>query len=147
MNTVAQKIASWEWKYAQQDPAAEAELTQRLIRAASVRDILRYSDLVSGVTFRIPTVNDGREFQIDVHAWTELDRAILGDFLGSIAATSYAKHSFLLSSIAVSKLDGAPTAPFFKWAADLGLLQDNSQSGQLAFWITQTNLTYDHYCV
>lgn len=147
MDEVDRRLAATKWKFAEHDRTALLELTRRIVDAARHRDLITYSDLVSGVTFRLPSVKDGQPFQIETSSWSELDRAILGDFLGCIAAQSYAEHRCLASSVAVSKEDGSPTEPFFRWARTLGLLVDNTADGRLAFWTSQVNRAYDVYSV
>lgn len=147
MDEVDRRLAATTWTFAEQDHGALLELTRRLIDAARRRDLITYSDLVLGVTFYLSTVNDGQPFQIDPSSWSEIDRAILGDFLGCIAAHSYADHRFLASAVAVSKEDRCPTEPFFKWAHTLGLLTDNTVDGRLVFWTNQVNHAYEVYAV
>jgi len=45
---------------------------------------------------------------IDVSDWQELDRAIVGDFLGYISMRSYERAKLCSSALAVSKMDGSP---------------------------------------
>ena len=145
MDAVTRQLVSCEWKYAPQDPAALEELTRRIEDAARREGLINYSDLVQGLTFHLSTVNDGRPFEIDTHSWTELHRRILGGFLGSIAANSYVEHGFLASAVAVSKETRNPSEPFFAWAHGLGLLEDNTELGRLAFWNDQLKRAYRTY--
>lgn len=145
MDKIAQQLASYEWRFARQDPAALRELTRRIEEAASREGTITYSVLVQGVTFHLPTVNDGHPFEVDTHSWNELQRAILGDFLGSIAASSYLQHGFFASAVAVSKDTGNPSEPFFKWVSNLGLLKDNSELGRLAYWSDQLKRAHRTY--
>ena len=76
--------------------------------ARRIRDAVRegkrtltYSELANGVTFHLPNVNDGQPYQIDVHDWKDLDRAIVGDFLGTIVADSYRAGRFFASAIVI----------------------------------------------
>lgn len=63
---------NWEWP--EQDPRAVEELQQRIEETARKRDLITYSDLVRGVTFNIPALNDGDPFEIDTGYWREIDR-------------------------------------------------------------------------
>lgn len=145
MNQAAKLIAAWQWKFAPRDQRALAELTARLERAGSRGEVIGYTALVADVRFQIDTVNDGKPFEVDAYSWTELNRLIIGDFLGCISARSYLAHGFLLSVLAGSSEDLQPTAPFFNWAGELGLLTDNTELGRIVFSDTQRKLAYAHY--
>lgn len=91
---LAETLASTIWRYADADPNAKAELARRISDAGRKLQLITYSDLTRGVTFTLPTVNGGQPFQIDVTDWLDLDRAMLGDFLGAISARATRKPGF-----------------------------------------------------
>jgi hypothetical protein len=107
--------------------------------------LITYSDLVRGVTFRLPTVNGGVPFQIDVSDWSDLNRAILGDFLGAISAETYVEAGFLATALVVNKQEFMPRDQFFKWMNQLGALPDRKQDTVLAFWADQVNKAHNWY--
>ncbi len=142
---IVKQMGSIRWNYGDKDAAATAELLKRIVSAARKRDLITYSDLVVGVTFQLPNVNNGRPFQVDVHNWSHLDRAIAGEFLGYISTQSYRTHGFMASALVVDRMDRTPSMHFFKWMQDLGILPDTTEDTVLEFWIDQVNLAHDHY--
>src|SRR5687768_12856230 len=86
---VADKLIRMTWSYGDGDPAALRELNRRIALTARARRTIPYSELVKGVTFQLANVAEGAPFQLgELGVWTELDRSILGSFLGRISADS-----------------------------------------------------------
>ena len=140
MDRILSAMKATKWAYAPHDPDAVAEMTRRLTAAARNGSPARYSDVVAGVSFHLPNVAGGRPFTIDVHAWRDVDRAIVGDFLGYISMESYEQGGFMLSALAVSADNGEPDIPsrhFFDWARTVGVLHGYGQDAELTFWIEQ----------
>jgi hypothetical protein len=121
MDVIIQRFRAIQWKYGPQDGLALAELEQRLGEAARKRSLVTYSDLVRGITFNLPTLREPVR-TIDVSDWQDLDRAIVGDFLGYMSMRSYELGGFFSSALVVSKLDGSPSEGFYTLMKDLGLL-------------------------
>src|SRR5688572_14377482 len=97
MDRVLAKIDACKWKYASEDPAAKSAIVDRLT-AAAAKDRgtpITYSQLVDGIRFRLSNVDGGRPFAIDRHDWRDVDRALVGDFLGAVSADSYREGGFL----------------------------------------------------
>jgi hypothetical protein len=145
MDDLATKLGAIKWRYADQDAAAKAELARRIGAKGRKLGLVTYSDLVRGVTFRLPNVNNGVPFQIDTDEWTGLHRAILGDFLGAISADSYREAGFLATALVVNKLEYTPSDQFFKWMEELGVLPDLREDTVLAFWAQQVNKAHNWY--
>ena len=91
---ILESFAAIPWHYADKDPKALSELEGRVARAASKRGLLTYSDLVRDVEFNLPTLKNPKRV-IDTFDWQDLDRAIIGDFLGYMSMKSY-ERAFLL---------------------------------------------------
>jgi hypothetical protein len=89
------------------------------------------------VTFHLPNVNHGQPFEIDVAAWRDLDRAILGEFLGYISMLSFTEARFMASALVVSKSAYEPSEHFFRWMKQLGALSDTGADTVMAFWVDQ----------
>ena len=89
--------------------------------------------LVAGVTFRLPNVNGGKPFEI--REWTELERAIIGNFLGRIAAESYQAGGFLSSALVIGMDSNGPGGGFYSLAEEAGLLASSDETARLKFWI------------
>ncbi|NLE58049.1 MAG: hypothetical protein GX616_06800 [Planctomycetes bacterium] len=134
---VARKLAATRWHYPEVDPDALARLQQRIAGAGRRQDLITYSDLVRGVTFYLPNVNDGKPFEIDVSEWRDLDRAIIGEFLGYISMLSFREAGFMASALAVEKAEMKPSVHFFRWMRELGALPDTKEETVLAFWLDQ----------
>jgi hypothetical protein len=144
MDEAAQLLAEMDWAYADGDPTACAELARRIAAVGrTAKDFLTYSQLVDGVTFQLPNVADGQPFEI--REWTSLDRAIIGSFLGKIAADSYQEGRFLASALVIGVESNGPGDGFYGLAEDVGLLHSPSETARLRFWFDQVKLARDWY--
>ena len=135
--------AGMSWTY--QDPLAYAELDRRISEAGRKLSLIVYSDLVRGIQFRIPNVQNGSPYTVDTSEWTGLDRAIIGSFLGELSASSYLKAGFLASALVVNKSEYAPSQHFFEWMTTLGVLTDKSDDTLPMFWADQVNKAHNYY--
>ncbi len=144
MDEAARLLAAIEWTYADGDPVACAELARRIAVAGRTLDkFLNYTELVEGVTFRLPNVADGHSFEI--HEWTDLNRALIGDFLGRIAADSYQQGRFLASALVIGKESSRPGEGFYGLAEDVGLLRSSNETLRLTFWFEHARLARAWY--
>jgi hypothetical protein len=134
-----------EWRYASQDPAAQAELTRRIAREGKRLGMITYSDLARGVVFHVPDVNGGRPYEINVQEWTGFDRVFIGDFLGAISSASYIEAGFLATALVVNKAEFKPSNHFFEWMVGLGVLRPNDEDALLTFWIEHVNRAHNWY--
>lgn len=136
---ILQKLKGIEWRWADKGSSALATLESRI--AATGRDLglITYSDLVRGVKFEVPTIRDGKPFEIHVHDWTEFDRALIGDFLGLVSARSYERARFMASALVVSKGEYKPSWHFFQWMETLDVLPDLADEKVMAFWANEVN--------
>lgn len=134
-----------QWSYADRDPVALGELRRRIAATGRRRQLVRYSDLVQGVTFRLPNVGDGAPFQIDVGDWRDLDRALLGDFLGFLSLETYERHGFMASALVVSKADDSPSEGFWALMKLLGLVTNHRTDKATYFWLDQVQRAHDWY--
>lgn len=132
--------------WADHDLSAADELEFRIIRKARDRGFLSYSELSHGVQFRLPNLNGGRPYEIDIHSWKDSDRALIGDFLGLISTRSFRDHGFMLSAVVVGKDISQPSPHFFDWMKKLGMLEDLNEDTVLRFWKKQFKAVFDHYC-
>jgi hypothetical protein len=136
-----------QWRYVDDDPTALSEIKRRLEAAArgELSDLPRYAELVEGVWFHLPTVNDGRPFEMDWSTYTPLYSDILGHFLGYLSEQSYAEHGFMLSALAIAADRGQPSAPFFDWARQLGALHTRDAASEFEFWIDEVRRAQAYY--
>lgn len=121
------------WHYGDKEPVALALLEERIAAIGRKRGLLTYSDLVKGVEFSLPNLRDG-ERTIDVGDWQELDRAIIGDFLGYISMRSYEQAGFFSSALVVAKTDGSPSEGFYSLLRDLGLIASGRTDKAMYLW-------------
>jgi hypothetical protein len=142
MDDIERRMAEIKWSYAESDPDALAELVKRIEDKGRGEDLINYSDLVRGVTFHLRNVNKGEPFQIDVHDWTDLDRAILGEFLGYISMLSYRKAKFMASALAINRTEFKPSYHFFNWMKDLGMLSGRDVDD---FWQEQVKKAHNWF--
>lgn len=144
MDEIAEAFAAMEWVYADRDPAACAELACRIAAAGSTPDeFLTYSELVAGVTFQLDNVRNGEPFEIT--EWNNLERAIIGSFLGKIAADSYCLGRFLASALVYGISGNDPGEGFYSLAEEVGLLGNSSETARLTFWFNQVRLARAWY--
>ena len=130
---ILDNFARITWHYADKDPEALAELESRVAKAASKRGLLTYSDLVRGVEFNLANLREPRR-TIDVLDWQDLDRAIVGDFLGYMSMRSYEKAGFFSSALVVSKMDGSPSEGFYSLLRELGLISSGKTDKAMYLW-------------
>lgn len=134
MDKAAKRLAAMQWVYGDGDKKALTELERRIAAVGrTVNDFVNYSQLVSGVTFKLPNVNGGKSFEIC--EWTNLDRAIIGNFLGRISADSYQEGRFLSSALVIGVDSNGPGEGFFSLAEEAGLLTSKDETMRLTFWI------------
>jgi hypothetical protein len=144
MDAIEKQMNQINWPYAENDPAALAELKKRIEDTGRRGDLIGYSELVKGITFHLPNVNKGQPFQINIHDWSILDRAILEEFLGYISMLSYRKAKFMASALAISRKSdyNRPSKHFFDWMKRLGILAGRDADD---FWQEQVRKAYDWF--
>ena len=145
MDSTLAKLQDIRWSWATQDPAAQAEIEKRIISRARKQALITYSDLVADVEFCIPTMNQGNPFRIDVHNWSVLDRALLGDFLGYTSSRSYTQAGFMISALVVNQDEYAPSWHFFDWMKHLDVLANTDEATILAFWAEQVHKAHQYF--
>lgn len=144
MDEAARLLAELVWVYADGDPAACAELAGRVAAVGrTAKDFVTYSQLVDGVTFRLANVAGGEPFEI--REWTSLNRAIIGSFLGKIAADSYQHGRFLASALVIGVESNGPGDGFYTLAEEVGLLRSPSETARLQFWFEQVQRAREWY--
>jgi hypothetical protein len=145
MDPIEDRFRAIKWNYADKDPMARAELTRRIAAVArSGGDLPTYSDLVRGVEFRLPNLREPVHV-IDTADWEDLDRAIIGEFLGYISMESYAQGGFFASALVVSKTGGTPSEGFFNLLRDLGLIKDSRSTKAMLLWSAHVDLAQKWY--
>ena len=132
------------WDYGDKDDAARAELTRRIAAAGRRRGLITYSDLVRGVTFNLPNVKGG-PWMIDVGDWQDLDRAVVGSFLGYIAMESYLEARFFASALVVSKQDGTPGEGFYNLLKELEMIRSSKTDKALHLWAEHVAKAHQWY--
>lgn len=142
---IVKRMKAGSWKWADKDPAAAAELTRRIAAAGRERKLIAYSDLVNGVVFRVPTIQAGTPYSIDIGEWEGLDRALIGEFLGLISTDSYRAGGFFATAIVVSKGENKPSDHFFDWTKVVGVLPNLKEDTVLAFWAQQVVRAHEFY--
>lgn len=145
MDEVAKKLAEWQWTYAPQDPIAYAELEKRIAKIGKRSSLITYSDLVSGIEFHLPSVDDEGTYYMNTSGLTGLDRHIIGDFLGQISCRSYCEHGFMANALVVNRTEYKPSKIFFDWMELLNVLPDKKEDTVLNFWTEQVNKAHNWY--
>jgi|SRR5687767_14350454 len=145
MQTVLDRFKAIRWSYADKDTAAGDEMRRRIAEAARKNKLIRYSDLIAGVTFRLPNVAGGEPFQIDPFDWSDLDRAILGDYLGYLSLETYERHGFIASALVVSKSDDTPSDGFWNLMKLLELVKNPKTDKAMFFWSDEVSKAREWY--
>jgi hypothetical protein len=148
MDPVREKFDQIRWYYADKDPDARAELARRIrerARRGEESEPLTYSELVEGVVFRLPNVNGGVPFQLGMPEWTELDRKILGEFLGYISKESYEEGGIIASALVVSKTTSKPSEGFRALMRQVGLLRGSKSDDATLLWVSELRKAQDWY--
>jgi hypothetical protein len=145
MDKVLAKLEAMTWPYADRDPAALAELGQRIAEVGRRADLVTYADAVRGLTFRLANVDDGQPFELGVPEWRDIDRAVLGDFLGRLCVESYRRAGFLASALVTSRETSEPSEGFWNLVAAADLYQSKSPSRRLLFWSEEVRKAPDWY--
>ena len=141
---IAERFRELSWRYAPQDEAAVSELENRIAAAGKKGGFITYSDLVRGIAFHFSTLRSA-EYTIDVDDWQDLDRAILGDFLGYISMRSYERGKFFASAIVVSKVTYEPSEGFYELLKQLDLIASSKSDKAMYLWSDHVKLAQEWY--
>jgi len=133
MDQIRERFQAISWRFAPHDAGARAELAGRIAEVGRRRGLVTYSDLVRGVTFHLENLTEPRH-QIDPSDWQDLDRAIIGDFLGYLSMESYEQAGFFSSALVVSKQDGTPGEGFYTLLKQLGLIASSKTDKAMYLW-------------
>lgn len=144
-NSVAQQFAAKQWRFADKDPAAMAELKSRIGKHALQRRDISYSNVVHKVVFNLPNVTNGAPYQINVDKWTQLGSVIIGEFLSYISMESFIdpNRASLWSALVVASDGRKPSDGFFDLARELGLLKATDRDREILFFKVEQSYVYD----
>ena len=142
---ILSQLQAKTWGYADGDPSALATLGERIAATGKERQLIHYSDLVRGVTVRLPNVENGTPFELGVPDWRDLDRSILGSFLGRLCVDSYRRGAFLASALVTSKGTDEPSEGFWTLVDELGMLRSRAADKRLLFWIDEVRKAHNWY--
>lgn len=138
MDEIQRNFSTIRWAYAEQDPVALHELEKRIATAGRAEDVLTYSELVKDVPFNLSSLRNVPR-TINVSDWHEIDRAIVGDFLGYISMRSYDRGRFFASALVVSKETSEPGDGFGALLEHLGLVGSAKSPKVEAIWVDHIN--------
>lgn len=144
MDSISLAFDKIRWSYAERDPKALDELEARIAARGRLGLMLTYSELVDGVAFDLPNLKESPRY-VDVADWQDLDRSIVGDFLGHISQRSYDKGGFFASAIVVSANDGTPGGGFYELLKDLGLVASKRDDYAIALWVEHVKKAHAWY--
>lgn len=145
MDDIEEKLRSAKWEYADQNPSVIHNLETRIAETGRKFGLISYSDLVNGVDFAYPNINNGQPFRISIYDWSGSDRRIVGDCLGYISMRSYIQARFMASCLVVARTESKPSDIFFDWMVDLEVIPDASEHSILAFWADQVKRAHSWY--
>jgi len=145
MDRITQLLEQYPWPYASQDPAALAEIARRVVAVGRANRLLTYSELASGIDFQLTTVNHGEPIRLGVPEWTDLHRAIIGDFLGRLCVDTYRAGGFMGSALVVASDTRQPSSGYRDLMRQLGILRGRSDNEFLDHWLAETRKAYEWY--
>jgi hypothetical protein len=144
MDQTLARLRAIKWRYADKDPMARAEMAGKLAHAAKRESLLTYSELVSNIQFHLPNLKEGVR-TIDPSEWEDIDRAIVGDFLGYLSLESFERGAFLVSALVIGKEDRLPGAGFFELMKDAGLIASSKSDKAMRLWSDHVQRAFDWY--
>lgn len=144
MDPILERFQAIKWHYADKDDSARTELARRIAEVGRRGQLLTYSDLVRGVSFHLPNLRESPR-QIDTADWEDIDRAILGDFLGYVSMDSYAAGRFFASALVVSKDDRTPSEGFWSLLKELQLIASSKSDKAMFLWTEHVTKAHDWY--
>ena len=133
MDKILERFGAIKWNHAHRDAAARAEMERRIAEVGRKRGLITYSDLVRGITFNLSNMREPQH-QIDTTDWQDLDRAIVGDFLGYLSMESYERAGFFSSALVVGKQVGSPGEGFYNLLRELGLIASSKTDKAMYLW-------------
>ena len=145
MDHIAKRFGEQVWAFADQDLEARTAIGQRVAESGRRRKLLTYTELVSGIDFRLPTVAGGAPLRLGVPDWGDLHRAIVGDFLGRLCMETYLQGGFMGGALVVASETRQPSDGYRRLMRFVGALRGNSEVEFLEHWSRETNKAYDWY--
>ena len=145
MDRVVALLLQCTWAYADQDPDALTAIETRIAETGRRATLITYTDLVKGIDVCVPTVNGGQPFRLGVPEWTELHRAIIGDFLGRLCVDTYQDGGFMGSALAVAKETKQPSQGYRELMRKLGILTDRGDEEFLTHWSLEVSKAHGWY--
>ncbi len=142
---LTRKLKAIIWEYADKDPQAIAILRERIEDTGRKFRLIAYSDIVKGIEFHYPNINNGQTYRIDTYDWSGLDRRIIGDCLGYLSMESYLNAGFMCSALVIARLESKPSDIFFEWMESLGVLPNLKEDTVLAFWSGEVKKAHQWY--
>lgn len=145
MDDIENQLKAINWEYGDKNSEVIEELENRIAETGRKFGLISYSDLVNGVDFSYPNINDGNPFRISIYEWSGLDRRIIGDCLGYISMRSYIEAGFMASALVVARTESKPSDIFFEWMESLSVIPDLSEYSVLSFWSDQVKKGHHWY--
>lgn len=144
MDKTLERFRAIRWHYAPQDSAARAELARRIADAGRREQLISYSDLVKNVSFVLPSLREP-EHRIDTSEWQDIDRAIVGDFLGYLSMESYERGGFFASALVVGKENRLPGEGYYSLLKELGLIKSSKTDKAAYLWADHVQKAQEWY--
>ncbi len=145
MDPLLENLKTFKWALADQDESSYQEIKRRIATSGKMRKLLTYSELVKGIDFQIGSINNGKSFRMNIRGWTDLDRHIIGQFLGKLSCETYENHGFMANVLVVDATEGVPSKKFFAWMDDVNAISDKSEKEMLSFWADHLRLAQQWY--
>lgn len=146
MHPIIEKFSAIEWEYAHKDHAALSELRDRIRETGRKYSLISYGDLVDGIDFHYPEINDGMPHRISISEWAGINRRIVLDCLGYISMESYMQAGVMASALVVQGNEPKPSGIFVEWMTRLGILPDQRERTILSFWNHQVKKVHHSCC-
>lgn len=97
------------------------------------------------MTFRLSNVDDGAPFELGVPDWRDVDRNILGDFLGRLCVDSYREGGCFASALVTAKGTSEPSEGFWNLLEALGVFRSTDANRRTMFWAGEVAKAHEWY--
>lgn len=132
-----------------ENPEAIQAMKERIAEYARRRQLLSYSELVSGILFIKPKYFGKEPHLINTYSWTGDERHMIGTALAQIVMETVGESNCIITTIVTHKnpneFGTLPSEVFWKWIQSLGVIDTINEQEVMMFWGQQIEATFRYY--